>query len=363
MKISEIKITKLFGLDTFTIKEEQIKDNKLILVSENGGGKSTILKIVYYFLSKQWNELAKINFEKIEVTIDEQKYEYKKSDYKKIKIDKIIENVISSDDFIMNRKIYKKIFHNIKFEDLNKLKEDKNLFDRNEQDEQIILIRNFEIIITTIFEKINEDFGEIYNFQTIPLLYLPTYRRTESDFHDVFYDPEKILWAQLKKANKTDENIIELSEYGIDDINEIIYIYLKKLSKATSSKKIKLIAIINDYITVCQKYLEETKNISYNETLNKIEFKLNKNDNKIEVKDLSAGEKQIISIFSYLYLIEKIYFIIFDEPELSISIFWQEELLEDIEKSNNLGFVVATHSPYIFKKNNMQNVFSLNDFK
>jgi len=46
MKISEIKITKLFGLNTYTIKEEQIKENKLILVSENGGGKSTILKII-----------------------------------------------------------------------------------------------------------------------------------------------------------------------------------------------------------------------------------------------------------------------------------------------------------------------------
>ena len=73
-------------------------------------------------------------------------------------------------------------------------------------------------------------------------------------------------------------------------------------------------------------------------------------DNELRIKQLSSGEKQIISLFSRIYLEpEYNYIVLFDEPELSLSIYWQEKLLPDILKSNRCSFLLAvTHSPFIF---------------
>ena len=41
--------------------------------------------------------------------------------------------------------------------------------------------------------------------------------------------------------------------------------------------------------------------------------------------DLSSGEKQVISLFSYLYLYRGSNLVLIDEPEISLSIEWPEE--------------------------------------
>ena len=73
-------------------------------------------------------------------------------------------------------------------------------------------------------------------------------------------------------------------------------------------------------------------------------------DQPINVQSLSSGEKQVISIFSKLYLDEnKDCIILFDEPELSLSIKWQATFLPDIMKSQKCKMLIAvTHSPFIF---------------
>lgn len=71
----------------------------------------------------------------------------------------------------------------------------------------------------------------------------------------------------------------------------------------------------------------------------------------LKLGSLSSGEKQIISIFARLLLDPyKKYLIIIDEPELSLSIEWQERFLPDIvEKPSCHQLIAVTHSPFIFK--------------
>jgi predicted ATPase len=71
----------------------------------------------------------------------------------------------------------------------------------------------------------------------------------------------------------------------------------------------------------------------------------------VDIKTLSSGEKQIISLFSRLFLTKsKQVAIFFDEPELSLSIEWQKHLLPDIIQSGICGFIFCTtHSPFIFE--------------
>ena len=66
---------------------------------------------------------------------------------------------------------------------------------------------------------------------------------------------------------------------------------------------------------------------------------------------MSSGEKQIVSLFSKIFFEDyKKLIILFDEPELSLSIDWQSQLLPDIVQSKKCSFLLTvTHSPFIFK--------------
>lgn len=71
---------------------------------------------------------------------------------------------------------------------------------------------------------------------------------------------------------------------------------------------------------------------------------------EIELSMLSSGEKQIVSLFSRLYLeSDNKCVLLIDEPELSISMKWQKMLLPDIMRSGNCSLLLTvTHSPFIF---------------
>lgn len=99
-----------------------------------------------------------------------------------------------------------------------------------------------------------------------------------------------------------------------------------------------------------------------------MQIQLLQNGKQLNFNVFSSGEKQIISLFAKLYLLplkeldwsseskileslpNKKFWMIFDEPELSLSVEWQKTLLTDILKSNRCDFLfVTTHSPFIFK--------------
>jgi energy-coupling factor transporter ATP-binding protein EcfA2 len=106
------------------------------------------------------------------------------------------------------------------------------------------------------------------------------------------------------------------------------------------------------FAEVCNKYLSG-KEMAYSDVDSSIGIRLLSTGNPLPLRSLSSGEKQIVSLFSHLYLRElgKL-FIIIDEPELSLSVTWQEQLLPDILETGNCNFLAAvTHSPFIFKNN------------
>jgi len=72
--------------------------------------------------------------------------------------------------------------------------------------------------------------------------------------------------------------------------------------------------------------------------------------NICDLKDLSSGEKQLLLILLRVFLLEKKPAIIFmDEPEISLHIGWQQQLLDVLVKLNpNAQFFITTHSPSMF---------------
>ena len=82
----------IHGLWTEKDIELDFENNRLILVGENGSGKTTVLRILYAFLSSRIDILKKENFKSIElhynnITIKKLKEEIDKLEDAVIKID------------------------------------------------------------------------------------------------------------------------------------------------------------------------------------------------------------------------------------------------------------------------------------
>ncbi|OXI79375.1 hypothetical protein CFB40_34190 [Burkholderia sp. AU31652] len=122
---------------------------------------------------------------------------------------------------------------------------------------------------------------------------------------------------------------------------------------------------VKEFAQKCQKYLVE-KQIDYNESTLSVTVTNATTHEPVLLDQFSSGEKQIVSLFAKLYLGEKIetpnssdgasfrssekLAIFYDEPELSLSVEWQEMLLPDIIDSGRCAFLFAvTHSPFILK--------------
>ena len=124
---------------------------------------------------------------------------------------------------------------------------------------------------------------------------------------------------------------------------------------------------IKTFVEICNAYLCDKK-FSYNEADLSLDLESTVNTGFIqEVLDLdmlSSGEKQLVALFATIYLDPQNHFIILiDEPELSLSIYWQRKLLPDVMKSPNCDFLFAvTHSPFIFDNELQEFTTGMNEF-
>jgi predicted ATP-binding protein involved in virulence len=71
----------------------------------------------------------------------------------------------------------------------------------------------------------------------------------------------------------------------------------------------------------------------------------------IPLSGLSSGEQhELVLFFQLLFTTEPNSLLLIDEPEISLHISWQKELINDLRqviRINNLSVIIATHSPDI----------------
>ena len=210
----------------------------------------------------------------------------------------------------------------------------KDLLDKLRKDANIAYIRMNGKIISELLQ------GNIRNYIT-PV--------DKIDKHKVEVVIKRIGENRIKNIDKLREFLGTNNELIEKDSNiEFLIYYFQKLVKIYDSQEATE-RKLNKFTTVCSKYLSGKK-IVYDETKLTVDIYDCQNI-KIDFEDLSSGEKQVISIFSKVYLdvVAPCIFII-DEPEISLSIEWQKEFLKDIYASQKIGLMVATtHSPFIFK--------------
>lgn len=131
---------------------------------------------------------------------------------------------------------------------------------------------------------------------------------------------------------------------------------MKMLNFPQEATKIK--ERIEMFFKVVNSFLGETKKeISIDPKSNSLVFLIKRleglqivTEDKIQLEQLSSGEKQILLILTTVFLQEeKPHILLMDEPEISLHISWQDKLIEMIRKLNpNCQLILTTHSPNIF---------------
>lgn len=168
-----------------------------------------------------------------------------------------------------------------------------------------------------------------------------------------------------------DENAVNIKYEDIFGWNNNISNFIKLIEKYKTKEKVIFLSSfrqleknfpvdnlenlnnnIENYIKTCEKFLYNKKiKVNFSEFKNKIDIELYDKENLSDKINISNGELQILSIFFKLYFKNKEDIILLiDEPEISLSINWQEELIPEMVNTEKCSLIIAmTHSPFIFK--------------
>jgi len=446
VKFTEFKIDGMRGGKTVSAK---FTDNTLILVGENGSGKTTFLRMLFHFLSGRWSNLAEFDFESVTAKIGGRKFSVSHQEVLSI-TNRLIE------PRLLNRLPPSQRRRVIEALEQNRLSEAEALFST--------YAKHFGSIVPSqqvdMFKEMDEKIEKLIAFQEevantlqAQILYLPTYRRIERELSSILqgYDPEDRRNAGTARIQAEDaRDYVELVEFGMNDVKksiartlgeirdfqlagatrlslsylgdvvsqsyksvdrheiesssdesidailnridntilsdqhkrrlrevvrsakttsnvpseheQIIYHYFSKLIRFQRELQTKEKSI-SDFCDLCSTYIVD-KNFTYSSR--EISFNITSKREKVEVQlsELSSGEKQIVSLFSHLYLSgRQKYFVLIDEPELSLSVPWQRRFLVDIHKASFCaGLVAVTHSPFIYDNDLRKHAHALGEF-
>lgn len=192
------------------------------------------------------------------------------------------------------------------------------------------------IIDDALGGKINPD---SYQFATLP---------------DI--DALRLFFSRVEsEQSKTDR--LESLKYlyqtgGINQPDQLILRYFLSKLKVVVDRTKQLETNVERFVEQVNVYLSlssDEKTLTYDSNLMRVVVRNVFNDDEIDLEALSSGEKQVISLFSHLYLESGQKIVLIDEPELSLSIDWQRRLLPDVITSPGCAQLLAiTHSPFIF---------------
>lgn len=451
-KLQNFKIKKLFGHQDVDL---HFNNNVLILMGENGLGKTSILNSLYFTLTKKWKKLLKINFETISLEIDNNQFTFTK-----LQVSTYLENSNNKKN-LRYKNLRSEITKILKIDDLNMFisnRKDENvdrhriIYEYVRKNKLATELNNPPIgLMIDLIEQISRqpDFTSLENlvafldteFST-EIIYFPTYRRVEEELHNLGKlrriqndELHSFPWEDDDEREETEDLEDEtLIQFGMEDVEERIKKIISKindssikgfakvtgemlhqlqegfpkltkeeilninrtnieiilnrvknnLSEADRENILRLLDSkelltkpelayfltklediylrqreldnsIKDFEKVTNQYLVGKKMI-FDESSVTLNIHNIKTSEKVELNQLSSGEKQIISLFSKIYLEDlNDLMIFFDEPELSLSIKWQKQLLPHVMESEKCQFLLAvTHSPFIFS-NELEN--------
>lgn len=400
--IDSVEINGMWGYKNISVK---FNPDINIFIGKNGTGKTTFLSIISSVLEVNISKLRTLNFDNVQIILTDKEHHTKTISVTKSS-DGILYQISNQkfpieferrrnilDDGISERRFYMRSSIRNIIEELNKVRilstltvsREEELLEYNERHREIEnpidkKLRATELKLCDMHRGWNREVQRIYEeFQRqmlLLMLYDPKYDSLKNIDAISQFDTDNLkkgLIEAYKRVNLSSANIDSKIAKHVERINDSIAAR-KKLSPGVAwsaddalplplwARSLTIVQLLNDsehrkdeifkvyktfqkeFLTFCQ------KDIIINAYNNEILLELDPfTENKIYLSQLSSGEKQLFILLAEAVLMNQHTVIsITDEPELSLHIAWQRNLLSSIRKLNsNAQIIVATHSPEI----------------
>lgn len=393
MKIVSLYIENLFGCREPIFID--FNKNIHVISGKNGAGKTTILKLVWYFISGNLEKaLIEVPFQRAILTTDLYILEVNVTDDTDnpftTKIEYINKKLISEDVVDIDPKslpehirhiltkfigssFFFPTFRNIeggfttekysfKHEVFKRILTNKS---PSNEAESVDLIKDLSVISSKLSEEEHNFITSVSSshinkfliskYAEIMSLQQP-YQAKRKDLTDQFI---KTYIFSTDNNNKVtlipkDEELVDTLKAKINEVEEQINSIQKPLKRFHDSIRF----FLKDYkfhfsknvqfSKISDKINEEILDIRDPKFLN---FKIDNTEIELfDISLLSAGEKQILTLISYNSFIDNTIFFI-DEPEISLHADWQRILFRILMKQNPTNqFIISTQSPFIYSK-------------
>ena len=303
MRIKDFEIKNLYGKYSF---KSQLDEKVNIIVGNNGAFKSTLLEIVRRIMTaiiiphESTEEKTITDYENAYISFDNDIVPHSLiSSERRHEVDKINNHTLG---YLEERIIYK---HSDIFHVLKVYKDDKEL--------------------------------DTFDSSQIRVDYISTFDIKDKDINT----RETLLDKQLTQLQ---------SYYGyyLNGLQKQFTSYLNKQGSVTKGLYDKIYTRKTLFENLVNGAFKETGKVIDNES-EKLRFIID-GKTSIEASQLSSGEKQLLIILLTVLLEDgREYVLMMDEPEISLHISWQYELLNWILELNpNVQLILTTHSPSIF---------------
>lgn len=315
-KLNKVQIKKLFG---FYDIEWEIKNNVNILVGNNGIGKSTILNMIYSLLKSNDTDTLMDNFKFLE------KAELIHLDFS--------DN--SSIEFSNNHDILKdKILHSFQNAFPKKLKKEFNKFNE-ELKKQIV--DDFLQYMQKRHDTVNKQLAGFIQGKN-----MKSSEDLSNNIHVELISTVYLNANSISEIRDNDGTSIRILDFQIKN-------QLDKLVKLGKEYKETFIESVNQFLAGTEIIMGTNKYASFVE--DELQFIFNKTIN-LNCEDLSSGEKQLIYTILRVVIASSIQdkqvILLLDEPEISLHMSWQRNLIEKLLLINpQMQMIIVTHSPAI----------------
>jgi len=418
-KIKSVTIKGLWGVKT--IKTNFLEDIN-IFIGSNGTSKTTFLSLIESVLQVDMNVLNIIYFDRIIIEIENDIFQITtiNVEKKENEIPLVIYNIDGNkfeipcidiarrgynrfpfsvrEEYLRLKKILESLINiswisvhreSISQDEIDRGRErNKNTVDER-LDELMRKLTVYQLQLESEASKISDKFKE--DVFTL-MLYNPQFDKVDAERFNQFdtklikkdlYTTYKELGVSIKdKSDIINNHIVNLSvaiekiktkqTLVINDVFPLSLVNrtlsLIEISKNSESNKQDIFKPINLYLDSLKKFMPDKDFKLDKDSSGQLEIKLkNKFQDSIPLQlfSLSSGEKQLVILLTETLLQkQESYLFIADEPELSLHISWQRQIIESLRDLNpNAQIVVATHSPEIAGKwsnkiINMENITS-----